>query len=75
MLEWCEGCQRSINGRCEVFMRAYDGCFAKIKDIDKYIAELEGTREYNKKVGSPYIADQLGRRIKQVKKNAQVEHV
>lgn len=74
-LQWCEGCLRQSNGKCEAFTEAYEGCFAKETDFNKYIKGLEETRDYNRKKNSSQIAMQVTRRINKVMKdNLKVSH-
>jgi hypothetical protein len=46
-MEWCNGCYRDAYGECEAFNVAWEGCFAKETNRDKYIREQKELLRYN----------------------------
>lgn len=47
-MEWCNGCYRNDNKKCEAFEKPFENCWAKETNKDKYIKDQEDIIIYNK---------------------------
>lgn len=46
-MAWCDNCLRCDGYNCEAFKQAFEGCFAKETDKNKYIKEQYDIIKYN----------------------------